>query len=88
MAACEPAAPIRGVCRENLLKQRVQSATLLKKVVLDTISCVKRPRQRLNNSLVNWRKRKRHRRKTVRMASWETRYLRLWLPPIDIHLNC
>ncbi|KAK0051170.1 hypothetical protein Bpfe_019480 [Biomphalaria pfeifferi] len=62
-AACEPAAPYRGVCREGLLKQRVRSTAVLKKTVHNTISlCVKRPRHRLDKSLVNWRKRKRHRR--------------------------
>ncbi|KAI8737341.1 alpha-actinin A [Biomphalaria glabrata] len=79
VAACEPAAPLRGVCREALLRQRVQSTAVLKKTVLDNISlCVKRPRHRRNNSLVNWRKRKRHWRKTMRMASWGTRSL----PPV------
>ncbi|KAI8779453.1 hypothetical protein BgiBS90_020435 [Biomphalaria glabrata] len=54
VAASEPAAPLRGVCREGLLRQ-------LKKTVLDPISlCGKRPRHYRNNSLVNWRKRKRH----------------------------
>ncbi|KAI8791488.1 hypothetical protein BgiBS90_006952 [Biomphalaria glabrata] len=65
VAACEPAAPLRGVCREGLLRQRVRSMAVLKKTVLDTISlCVKRPRHYRNNILVNWRKRKRHWRKT------------------------
>ncbi|KAI8796147.1 hypothetical protein BgiBS90_003914 [Biomphalaria glabrata] len=68
VAACEPAAPLRGVCLEVLLNQRVRSTAVLKKTVPDTISlCVKRPRHRQYNSLVNWRKRKRHRRKTVQM---------------------
>ncbi|KAI8781428.1 ATP-dependent RNA helicase DHX29 [Biomphalaria glabrata] len=79
VAACEPAAPLRGVCREGLLRQRVRSTAVLKKTVLDTISlCGKRPRHHRNNSLVNWRKRKRHWRKTMRMASWGTRSL----PPV------
>ncbi|KAK0043260.1 hypothetical protein Bpfe_027255 [Biomphalaria pfeifferi] len=79
VAACEPAAPLRGVCREGLLRQRVRSTAVLKKTVLDTISlCVERPRNCRNHSLVNWRKRKRHWRKTVRMASWGTRSL----PPV------
>ncbi|KAK0067597.1 hypothetical protein Bpfe_003104 [Biomphalaria pfeifferi] len=61
VAACEPAAPLRGVCREGLLRQRVRSSDVLKKTVIEAISlCVKRPRHRRNNSLVNWRKRKRH----------------------------
>ncbi|KAI8770517.1 hypothetical protein BgiBS90_028403, partial [Biomphalaria glabrata] len=52
LAACEPAAPLRGVCREGLLIQRVRSTAVLKNTVLDTISlCVKRPRHRRNNSL-------------------------------------
>ncbi|KAK0059764.1 hypothetical protein Bpfe_010932 [Biomphalaria pfeifferi] len=77
VAASEPAAPLRGVCREGLLRQRVRSTAVLKKTVLDTISlCVKRPRHRRNNSLVDWRKR--HWRKTMRMASWGTRSL----PPV------
>ncbi|KAI8796192.1 hypothetical protein BgiBS90_003959 [Biomphalaria glabrata] len=79
VAVCEPAAPLRGVCREGLLRQRVRSTAVLKKTVLDPISlCAKRPRHRRNNSLVNWRKRKRHWRKTMRMASWGTRSL----PPV------
>ncbi|KAK0056942.1 hypothetical protein Bpfe_013594 [Biomphalaria pfeifferi] len=70
VAACEPGAPLRGVCREGMLRQRVRSTAVLKKTVLDTISlCVKWPSHRRNNSLVNWRKRKRHWRKTLRMAS-------------------
>ncbi|KAI8740125.1 hypothetical protein BgiBS90_035157 [Biomphalaria glabrata] len=70
VAACEPAAPLRGVCLEGLLRQRVRSTAVLKKTVLDTIClCVKRPVHRRNNSLVNCRKRKRHWRKTMRMAS-------------------
>ncbi|KAI8780538.1 hypothetical protein BgiBS90_017889 [Biomphalaria glabrata] len=39
VAACEPAAPLRGVCREGLLRQRVRSTAVLKKTVLDTL-CV------------------------------------------------
>ncbi|XP_055901383.1 uncharacterized protein LOC129928870 [Biomphalaria glabrata] len=79
VAASEPAAPLRGVCREGLLRQRVRSTAVLKKTVLDPISlCGKRPRHYRNNSLVNWRKRKRHWRKTMRMASWGTRSL----PPV------
>ncbi|KAK0056575.1 alpha-actinin A [Biomphalaria pfeifferi] len=79
VAACEPAAPLRGVCREGLLRQRVRSTAVLKKIVLDTISLsVKRPRHRRNNSLVNWRKRKRHWRKTMRISLWGTRSL----PPV------
>ncbi|KAK0067230.1 hypothetical protein Bpfe_003328 [Biomphalaria pfeifferi] len=74
VAACEPAAPLRGVCREGLLRQRVRSTAVLKKTMLDTISlCVKRPRHRRNNSLVN----KRLWRKTVRIW-WGTRSL----PPV------
>ncbi|KAI8788719.1 alpha-actinin A [Biomphalaria glabrata] len=61
VAASEPEAPLRGVCREGLLRQRVRSTAVLKKTVLDPISlCGKRPRHYRNNSLVNWRKRKRH----------------------------
>ncbi|KAK0050620.1 hypothetical protein Bpfe_019957 [Biomphalaria pfeifferi] len=79
VAACEHAAPLRGVCREGLPRQRVRLTAVLKKTVLDTTSvCVKRPRHRRNNSLVNWRKKKRHWRKTMRMASWVTRSL----PPV------
>ncbi|KAI8772959.1 ATP-dependent RNA helicase DHX29, partial [Biomphalaria glabrata] len=44
VAASEPAAPLRGVCREGLLRQRVRSTAVLKKTVLDPISlCGKRP---------------------------------------------
>ncbi|KAI8792579.1 alpha-actinin A [Biomphalaria glabrata] len=79
VAASEPAAPLRGVCREGLLRQRVRSTAVLKKTVLDPISlCGKRPRHYRNNSLVNWRKRKRHWKKKMRMASWGTRSL----PPV------
>ncbi|KAI8734917.1 ATP-dependent RNA helicase DHX29 [Biomphalaria glabrata] len=79
VAASEPAAPLRGVSREGLLRQRVRSTAVLKKTVLDPISlCGKRPRHYRNDSLVNWRKRKRHWRKTMRMASWGTRSL----PPV------
>ncbi|XP_055887154.1 uncharacterized protein LOC129926521 [Biomphalaria glabrata] len=79
VAASEPEAPLRGVCREGLLRQRVRSTAVLKKTVLDPISlCGKRPRHRRNNSLVNWRKRKRNWKKTMRMASWGTRSL----PPV------
>ncbi|KAI8761301.1 ATP-dependent RNA helicase DHX29 [Biomphalaria glabrata] len=79
VAASEPEAPLRGVCREGLLRQRVRSTAVLKKTVLDPISlCGKRPRHYRNNSLVNWRKRKRHWKKTMRMASWGTRSL----PPV------
>ncbi|KAK0048196.1 alpha-actinin A [Biomphalaria pfeifferi] len=54
VAACEAAAPLRGVCREGLLRQRVRSTAVLKKTVFDTISlCVKRSRHRRNHSLVN-----------------------------------
>ncbi|KAI8779944.1 hypothetical protein BgiBS90_019138 [Biomphalaria glabrata] len=61
VAASEPEAPLRDVCREDLLRQRVRSTAVLKKTVLDTISlCGKRPRHCRTNSLVNWRKRKRH----------------------------
>ncbi|KAI8767636.1 hypothetical protein BgiBS90_028942 [Biomphalaria glabrata] len=61
VAACKPAVFLRGFCREGLLEQRVRSTAVLKKTVLDTISlCVKRPRHRLKNSLINRRKRKRH----------------------------
>ncbi|KAK0056157.1 hypothetical protein Bpfe_014558 [Biomphalaria pfeifferi] len=43
VAACEPEAPLRGVCREGLMKQCVRSTAVLKKTVLDTISlCIKR----------------------------------------------
>ncbi|KAI8772104.1 hypothetical protein BgiBS90_027639 [Biomphalaria glabrata] len=34
LAACEPADPLRGVCREGLLRQRVRSTAVLKKTVL------------------------------------------------------
>ncbi|KAI8796138.1 hypothetical protein BgiBS90_003905, partial [Biomphalaria glabrata] len=52
VAASEPAAPLRGVCREGLLRQRVRSTAVLKKTVLDPISlCGKRPRHYRNNSL-------------------------------------
>ncbi|KAI8739926.1 alpha-actinin A [Biomphalaria glabrata] len=79
VAASEPEAPLRGVCREGLLRQRVRSTAVLKKTVLDPISlCGKRPRHYRNNSLVNWRKRQRHWKKTMRMASWGTRSL----PPV------
>ncbi|KAI8794053.1 hypothetical protein BgiBS90_004429 [Biomphalaria glabrata] len=79
VAASEPEAPLRGVCREGLLRQRVRSTAVLKKTVLDPISlCGKRPRHYRNNSLVNWRKRKRHWKKTMRMASWGARSL----PPV------
>ncbi|KAI8780258.1 alpha-actinin A [Biomphalaria glabrata] len=79
VAASEPEAPLRGVCREGLLRQRVRSTAVLKKTVLDPISlCGKRPRHYRNNSLVNWRMRKRHWKKTMRMASWGTRSL----PPV------
>ncbi|KAI8775978.1 hypothetical protein BgiBS90_023134 [Biomphalaria glabrata] len=79
VAASEPEAPLRGVCREGLLRQRVRSTAVLKKTVLDTISlCGNRPRHYRNNSLVNWRKRKRHWKKTMRKASWGTRSL----PPV------
>ncbi|KAK0050369.1 hypothetical protein Bpfe_020253 [Biomphalaria pfeifferi] len=78
VAACEPAAPLRGVCREGLLRQRVRSTAVLKKTVLDTISlCVKRPRHRRNNSLINWRKRKRHQMKTVLPAARDSHFLYL-----------
>ncbi|KAI8789247.1 mannose 6-phosphate receptor protein, partial [Biomphalaria glabrata] len=44
VAASEPAAPLRGVCREGLLRQSVRSTAVLKKTVLDPISlCGKRP---------------------------------------------
>ncbi|KAI8779642.1 hypothetical protein BgiBS90_018836, partial [Biomphalaria glabrata] len=44
VAACEPAAPLRGVCWEGLLRQRVKSTAVLKKTVLDPFSlCGKRP---------------------------------------------
>ncbi|KAI8781649.1 protocadherin Fat 3, partial [Biomphalaria glabrata] len=44
VAASEPDAPLRGVCREGLLRQRVRSTAVLKKTVLDPISlCGKRP---------------------------------------------
>ncbi|KAI8761258.1 hypothetical protein BgiBS90_031043 [Biomphalaria glabrata] len=44
VAASEPEAPLRGVCREGLLRQRVRSTAVLKKTVLDPISlCGKRP---------------------------------------------
>ncbi|KAK0065886.1 hypothetical protein Bpfe_004683 [Biomphalaria pfeifferi] len=67
---------LRGVCREGLLRQRVRATAVLKKTGLDTISlCVKRPRHRRNNSLINWRKRKRRPKKSVRMASWGTRFM-------------
>ncbi|KAK0064953.1 hypothetical protein Bpfe_005511, partial [Biomphalaria pfeifferi] len=76
VAACESAAPMRGVCREGMLIQCVRSTAVLKKTVLDTIAVyTKRPRHCLKNSLINWRERKRLRRKTVRMASWGTRSL-------------
>ncbi|KAI8796992.1 hypothetical protein BgiBS90_002169, partial [Biomphalaria glabrata] len=38
VAAWEPAAPLRGVCREGILRQRVRSTAVLKKTVLNTIS--------------------------------------------------
>ncbi|KAI8798795.1 hypothetical protein BgiBS90_001098 [Biomphalaria glabrata] len=38
VAASEPEAPLRGVCREGLLRQRVRSTAVLKKTVLDPIS--------------------------------------------------
>ncbi|KAK0057355.1 hypothetical protein Bpfe_013162 [Biomphalaria pfeifferi] len=61
VAACEPEPPLRGVCRKGLLKQRVRATAVFKETVLNTISlCVERPRHRLNNNLVIWRKRKRH----------------------------
>ncbi|KAI8797381.1 alpha-actinin A [Biomphalaria glabrata] len=83
VAASEPEAPLRGVCLEGLLRQRVRSTAVLKKTVLDPISlCGKRPRHYRNNSLVNWRKRKRHWKKTMRMASWGTRSL-LPVAPTD-----
>ncbi|KAI8791511.1 hypothetical protein BgiBS90_006975 [Biomphalaria glabrata] len=70
VAASEPEAPLRGVCREGLLRQRVRSTAVLKKTVLDPISlCGKRPRHYRNNSLVNWRKRKRHWKKTMRICT-------------------
>ncbi|KAI8793126.1 hypothetical protein BgiBS90_006115 [Biomphalaria glabrata] len=40
VAAFEPAAPLRGVCLEGLLIQRVRSTAVLKKTVLDTISFI------------------------------------------------
>ncbi|KAI8794443.1 adhesion G protein-coupled receptor E4P, partial [Biomphalaria glabrata] len=40
VAASEPAAPLRGVCLEGLLRQRVRSTAVLKKTVLDPISFV------------------------------------------------
>ncbi|KAI8797174.1 hypothetical protein BgiBS90_002351, partial [Biomphalaria glabrata] len=44
VAASEPEAPLRGVCREGLLRQRVRSTAVLKKTVLDPIFlCGKRP---------------------------------------------
>ncbi|KAI8780789.1 hypothetical protein BgiBS90_018140 [Biomphalaria glabrata] len=33
VAACEPAAPLRSVCREGLLRQRVRSTAVLKKTL-------------------------------------------------------
>ncbi|KAI8794051.1 alpha-actinin A, partial [Biomphalaria glabrata] len=52
VAASEPEAPLRGVCREGLLRQRVRSTAVLKKTVLHPISlCGKRPRHYRNNSL-------------------------------------
>ncbi|KAI8794041.1 alpha-actinin A [Biomphalaria glabrata] len=54
VAASKPAVPLRGDCREGLLRQRVRSTSVLKKTVPDTISlCGKRPRHHRNNSLVN-----------------------------------
>ncbi|KAK0060210.1 hypothetical protein Bpfe_010397 [Biomphalaria pfeifferi] len=38
VAAREPEAPLRGVGREGLLKQRVRTTAVLKKKVLDPIS--------------------------------------------------
>ncbi|KAK0063340.1 hypothetical protein Bpfe_006981 [Biomphalaria pfeifferi] len=53
VAASEPAAPLRGVCREGLRRRRVRSTAVLKKTVLDTISmCVKRPVHRRH---LSWR---------------------------------
>ncbi|KAK0068833.1 hypothetical protein Bpfe_001796 [Biomphalaria pfeifferi] len=76
---CDDLFSFKGVCQEALQKQRARATAVLRKTGLDTISlCVKRPRHRLNNSLINWRKRKRHQRKTVRMPSWGTRSL----PPV------
>ncbi|KAK0060035.1 hypothetical protein Bpfe_010563 [Biomphalaria pfeifferi] len=79
VAACEPAVSFKYVCQDGLLKQRARATAMLRKTGLETISlCVKRPRHRRNNSLINWRKRKRHQRKAVRMPSWGTRSL----PPV------
>ncbi|XP_013096342.2 uncharacterized protein LOC106079684 isoform X1 [Biomphalaria glabrata] len=76
VAACEPAVSFKGFCQEGLQKQRARVTAVLRKTGLNTISlCVRRPRHRLNKSLINWRKRKWHRRKTVRMPSWGTRSL-------------
>ncbi|KAK0059709.1 hypothetical protein Bpfe_010877 [Biomphalaria pfeifferi] len=76
LAACESETFLRGVCREGLMKPRPK-----KKTVLDTISlCVERPRHRLNNNLVNWRKRKWRPNKSVRMASWGTRFMPSVIP--------
>ncbi|KAI8794740.1 hypothetical protein BgiBS90_005116 [Biomphalaria glabrata] len=58
-AACEPKAPLRGVCREGLLKQRVQSTAVLSNKTLNTISLsVKQSRHCLKNRMANWKKRK------------------------------
>ncbi|KAI8775857.1 ATP-dependent RNA helicase DHX29 [Biomphalaria glabrata] len=47
VAASEPEAPLRGVCREGLLRQRVRSTAVLKKTVLDPIFlCGKRPHKK------------------------------------------
>ncbi|KAK0041234.1 hypothetical protein Bpfe_029327 [Biomphalaria pfeifferi] len=83
VASCEPAVSLGGVSQEGLLRQRFRSTAVLRKTVLDTVSfCVKRTHHRLNNSLVNWRKRKRHQRKTVQMTLWGTRFLTP-VPPTD-----
>ncbi|KAI8785786.1 hypothetical protein BgiBS90_013144 [Biomphalaria glabrata] len=54
VAACEPAVSLEDVRRQGLLKQRVRSADVLKKTVLDTITlCVKRPRTDYSKLLKN-----------------------------------
>ncbi|KAK0065515.1 hypothetical protein Bpfe_004948 [Biomphalaria pfeifferi] len=91
MATCGPTTVSRDVHGKRPLTWRLKTAALETTVITTTFICVKwlasetivmkskqRPRHRLKRSLVNWRKRKRHWRKTMRMPSWGTRSL----PPV------
>ncbi|KAI8779427.1 ATP-dependent RNA helicase DHX29 [Biomphalaria glabrata] len=81
VAASEPEAPLRGVCREGLLRQRVRSTAVLKKTVLDTISlCGKRPQNGRKSSHIEVLGKTSHRRtvlkKGVRLVQ-RRRFLRM-----------